>query len=183
LCTFFVGLRYLYIRYRNPTNSIQKAQIRYILTGIVVALVPIIIINAILPVLSSSDTIILYGPNAVIIMAIFMSIAIIKHRLLDIRLIVARSVAYLFTLGTVASVFVVFTFGVFAQFLGTGGLTITQQAFYIFVAISLAVSFQSLKKFFDRTTNRLFYQDSYEPQILLDGLNKVLVGNIQLKNF
>jgi signal transduction histidine kinase len=43
-----------------------------------------------------------------------------------------------------------------------------------------AVLFPILKKFFDRLTNRLFYRDAYDPQELLNTLNKVLVSTTNL---
>jgi signal transduction histidine kinase len=38
-----------------------------------------------------------------------------------------------------------------------------------------------VKKFFDRKTNQIFYQDAYDPQGFLDQLNQTLVSNIELE--
>lgn len=178
-----LGLRRLYKRYKNPKTSIlQKTQLRYIFAGFISAFVPIFVFNVIVPIVSTNDVAILFGPNAIIFLALFTSIAIIKHRLLDIRLIVARSIAYVFTLGTVTLIYTLVIFGVFSRFLSTGTLTIWQQFLYVIAAIFMAFTLQPLKHFFDRVTNRLFYRDAYDPQELFDALNKTLVSTIELDN-
>jgi len=51
---------------------------------------------------------------------------------------------------------------------------------YTILAIILAFLLQPLKRFFDRLTNRLFYQDAYDPQVFLDQFNKVIVSNVEI---
>jgi signal transduction histidine kinase len=41
--------------------------------------------------------------------------------------------------------------------------------------------FQPVKRFFDRITNRIFYQDAYDTQQFIDQLNRALVTNVELK--
>ncbi|MCA9348054.1 GAF domain-containing sensor histidine kinase [Candidatus Saccharibacteria bacterium] len=48
------------------------------------------------------------------------------------------------------------------------------------MAVVLAFSFQPLRKFFNKWTNRFFYQDAYDSQTLLDNLNNVLVSTMDL---
>jgi hypothetical protein len=49
------------------------------------------------------------------------------------------------------------------------------------MAVILSSTFQPLKRFFDRITNHLFYQDAYDPQELIDRLNKALVSSVDIK--
>ena len=177
---FAMGALYLGRESRNPnTDSTKKLQIRYILAGIIFAAIPGIIANGLLPALGFVNAV-FYGPSIVIVLAITTSVAIVRHRLLNIRLLVARSIAYLFTLLTVTSLFSLIVFGVFSRVIGTTGLSVWQQYLYVGVAILLAFTFQPLKAFFDKITNKLFYRDAYDPQQLLDSLNKVLVSTIEL---
>jgi signal transduction histidine kinase len=183
LVYFGQAIRKLYKKYKAPQTSVlQKAQLRYIFAGFITAFVPIFSLNVIAPIVGAGDVAILFGPNAVIFLALFTSIAIIKHRLLDIRLLVARSIAYIFSLGTVVIIYSLIVFGIFSSFLGTGNLAIWQQYLYVILALFLAFTYQPMKKFFDRNTNRLFYRDAYDPQQLLDELNKTLVSTIDLNS-
>src|SRR5690606_24458674 len=67
-----------------------------------------------------------------------------------------------------------------ADFLGEGKLSLAKQAYFTVAAVLLAFAFQPLKKFFDKWTNRFFYQDAYDGQALIDELNQTLVSTIEL---
>lgn len=180
LLVYFLWGFILLVRYYRKTRSgIEKAQIRYIFAGVGLTLVPAVVANAILPSLGNTQAI-LYGPNSVMILALCMTIAIVKHRFLDIRLIVARSVAYILLLVTAALVFAGLIITLPANIIGTTKPSFGRQVYYTFAAIALAFGFQPLRKFFDRATNRLFYQDAYDPQVFLDELNQIVVSNIEL---
>src|SRR5690606_291040 len=112
--------------------------------------------------------------------AAYMALAIAKHGLLNVKLIVIRSLAYILTLLTIVSGYVLVVFGVVGELFGFSDVSRSQEILYIVVTLIFGFSLSPLKRFFDRLTNRLFYQDAYDPQVLLDGLNKVLVGNIDL---
>ncbi|RTK94552.1 sensor histidine kinase [Candidatus Saccharibacteria bacterium] len=175
-----ISLKKLYRRSKSTTtSSMQKSQIQYIFTGMVVSVVPAAIANAFLPLLGYNWAV-YFGPSTFSFLVVFTTLAIVKHGLLDIRLIVARSLGYIFTLTTLVGAYVLAIFGLSSSFLGTGNLTGTQQILYIIATLIFGFSLSPLKRFFDKLTNRLFYRDAYDAQELLDKLNKVLVGNIDL---
>jgi signal transduction histidine kinase len=175
-----ISLRKLYKRSRSArATSVEKGQIQYIFAGMVIAVVPAAIANALLPLLGYNWAV-YFGPSAFSFLVVFTSLAIVKHGLLDIRLIVARSLGYILTLTTLVGVYVVAIFGLSSTVLGTGNLTGVQQLLYIIATLVFGFSLTPLKRFFDRITNRLFYRDAYDAQDLLDKLNKMLVGNINL---
>lgn len=172
-----------YIAVRS--SATHRAQIGYIFIGIVASLVPIVILNILVPIFStqSSDTAVLYGPNAIIFLAIFTTLAIVKHQFLNIRLLVARSVGYILSIVALAGLYGLITFTLINRFLFSGSsITGVQQIFYTLLAVVIAFTFPPIKRFFDKITNRIFYRDAYDPQQLLDSLNKTLVSTIELKS-
>jgi signal transduction histidine kinase len=179
LVYFSWGLVLLYKLRKKTRDPIRRAQIRLIFAGILFTLIPALVSNGILPALGYSDAA-SYGPSVVIILAICMAIAIIRHRLLDIKLIVARSVAYVLLLGSLSVVFAGLVITVPASVIGADKPSLGRQIYYTFAAIALAFGFQPLRKFFDKLTNKLFYQDAYDPQEFLEELNGVIVSNIEL---
>lgn len=106
-------------------------------------------------------------------------VAIFKHKLFDIRLLVARAVAYTLLLSTIVGLYSLVVFGIANRVLGTESV-FAQQVVPIVAAIFLVFTAPYFKRLFDRITNKFFYQDAYDPQALLDDLNKVLIGNIEL---
>ena len=166
-------------QYKRGTQ-VEKNQIRLLLIGIIVYATFAIISNVILPIIIQSWSSSRYGPIFTVPFIAITAYAMIKHGLFDIRLVVARSIAYVLTLLTISTTFVLVSFGFLSRILGTGSLSLTQQTLYIVIAVAIALSFQSIKSFFDRITRKIFYRDAYDPQTFLDQLNKVLVSTIDL---
>src|SRR5690606_1849581 len=123
------------------------------------------------------------GPLFTSVFVIAISYSIIKHKMFDIRWFVARSLGYALSIFSLGALYGLLAFNAINAFaFRSSEVTLTQQIFYTLLAVAIAFTFQPLKKFFDRITNRIFYRDAYEPQVLLDDLNKILVGNIELDN-
>ena len=106
--------------------------------------------------------------------------AIVAQRLFNIQAAVARSSAYVLTLVTLACAYVAGAFTVSSLFFGVHSVSMRVQIVYILLALVLATSFQPVKRTFDRATNKLFYQDAYDPQEFLNELNRVLVATVGL---
>lgn len=119
-------------------------------------------------------------PIAVTLFAFSIFIAILKHGLFDVKIIIARSIAYIGSLISLGLIFVTITFIVTNNILKNESHTVIQWA-YTVVALFLAFIFQPIKKFFDKVTKKLFFQDSYDIQTFLDNFNKVIVSSFDLE--
>ena len=107
--------------------------------------------------------------------------AIIKHKLFDIRAVVARSLTYILVILTVSV-----AYGIIA-FVIVGGtvfrdsrLSFSQRLFYALLAVILAFTFQSIRRFFQRATDKIFYRDKYDPQELINAVGRILTAEIRL---
>ena len=120
-------------------------------------------------------------PLSMAIMAFIIYVSIFRHHLFDVRSFIARSLGYILTFGTLIGIYVIAIFGISTSLLGASKLTTLQQLFYFAGTLVFGFTLQPLRKFFDKLTNRLFYRDAYDSQELLDKLNKILVGNIDLQ--
>ena len=85
---------YILIKKYLKSQAIEKLQIKYILIGLISSVLVGVLISAILPMFGYSQLINI-GPAASLFFIGFTAYAIIKHQLLDIRLIVAETVTYL----------------------------------------------------------------------------------------
>ena len=176
-----VGIwKLLHYSHSPGVTTVERTQVKYIAVGGLLTLIPGIITNAILPLFGNSSAV-FFGPNIVMILALFTSTAIIRHKLLDIRLLVARSLTYTMLMLTLLMVYAVVIFGITDR-LGGSSLAIFARTLLPFIAaIGLALFFHPLKRFFDRYTNRYFYQDAYDTNDLLDEFNQTLVSTIDLE--
>jgi signal transduction histidine kinase len=122
------------------------------------------------------------GPLFTNIFIATIAYSIVRHRMFDVRLLVARTLGYALSVFSLGVLYGVVAFSVLNSFLlQNDSLTLQQQITFTSLAVIIALTFRSIKKFFDRLTNRIFYRDAYDPQALLDDLNKVLVSSVDLE--
>ncbi|MEX0919662.1 MAG: histidine kinase N-terminal 7TM domain-containing protein, partial [Candidatus Saccharimonadales bacterium] len=165
------------ILFRKRKHSLRaSAQIKLIIWGSVVTVLLNLFSNFVFVALDMTQYTILFGAPTVILFVATMAYVIVRHRLFDIRLVVARSLAYALVILTLGLVYGYFVFGFVDQFFPDTGTSTLQQAFYTISAVFLVFTFQPLKRFFDKLTNRLFYQDSYDSEDVLNRLGKVFVA-------
>lgn len=179
---FFGFLAYNFFKsYRSrELNRIQKQQVLYAAIGLVLAFAWAVLTAVVIPSVTGNWEISKYGAVGGWFIVSFVSYAIVRHKLFDIRLIVARTVGYLFALTALATIYAAVIFLILAVTVGVGNINIAQSFFYVFLAVFLSFTFQPIKRFFDRFSNKLFYQDAYDPQTFLNEFNNVLVSSIEL---
>lgn len=174
-----VSVPALLVKAHTAATGKLKNQMQVILLGLTLFVVISVMTNAILPQIIHTTEIAKFAPLSVVLLASSLSYAVLKHRFLDIRLIVARSVAYVLSLASLLVMYVLVIFGVSALFSGSGSVDWGKQLAYIIPAAILAFTYSPLKRFFDRNTNKYFYRDAYDAQDFLDQLNNVLVSTIE----
>jgi signal transduction histidine kinase len=80
------------------------------------------------------------------------------------------------TLLTLAAGYIAIAFTVSSLLLDAKRVTMQVQLTYTLLALALAFGFQPVKRLFDRASTRLFYQDAYDPQELINRLSRILVA-------
>lgn len=182
LILVLVGLGILIRKYRGTKEKTEKGQLRLMLIGVAVVIIANVVSGMILLSLFEVDSAaLLLGDFALLVFSCLVAYAMVRHRLFDVRLIVARSVAYILSLGilTATTVIVVYALSAstFSELLSASSLAFI----YAVIAVVLSIAYQPLKKFFDRVTNKIFFRDAYETQALLDELNQTLVSTIDME--
>ncbi|HEX9679030.1 MAG TPA: ATP-binding protein [Candidatus Saccharimonadales bacterium] len=160
---------------------ITKRQAAMLLVSSLVLFVVVPITNFIVPIFFNNQLFFSLSPVYALAFALIIAYSIFRHKLFDIRSLVARSVAYAGLLASVAAVYAVVS-TVATSFLNYLGLPNTLGvATNVSLVFLLALSFQPLKAYFDRTTNRMFFRDAYVTQEVLDRLSSLLATEIDLK--
>ena len=119
------------------------------------------------------------GPMTSIILAFGFAYVIVKHKLFDIRPVIARTAGYLLSVATLATAYGLLVFGV-AHILFDLELSFGQQLALSIATGVAALTFHNFKRIFDKVTNSLFYRDAYDTETLFDEYNKALVSTIDL---
>lgn len=145
-------------------TRLQKVQSKIVATSLALTIGGVGINNVLLPSLTGSDRVTMYSPLFSLIFSFVTAYSIIKHRLFDIRAVVARTVTYLFTTFFVTASYVVFAFGVKRLLLPDLHVSMPQFISNMVLTVLLVLIYPSIKLHFNRITNRLFYRDAYDPQ-------------------
>lgn len=176
------GIFMLIRKYFRSKSIFDRKQIRLVAIGVSMVLLGAVFANIfLLRVLENDSWTVLIGNYTVLLFSITVGYAIIRHRLFDVRLVVVRSLGYIISIGLIFAVTAFVIFGLSNILIGQGISQSIRLWLYVLVTIILSVVYQPTKKYFDRVTNRLFYQDAYEAQGLLDELNQVLVSTVELE--
>ncbi len=167
---------------KKRASQEEKARLNTIFWGVTVMLIVNIATNTLLPLLGNLYALTNIGPLSGIFVVYALWLSIVRHRLFDMRWFIARSLTYILLLSVLASSFILGAFAVVGLFLHGNQTDInTLRWIYTLLAIGIAFIFSPLKKFFDRYTTKIFYRDSYEPQVFIDELNRALVSNVDTK--
>jgi signal transduction histidine kinase len=169
--------------YHNYVNSVQlvKLQLAYIFFGVSLTALPAVLFGAVLPAANEENYSAL-APGFVIFFFVFSGLAIMRHRLFDVRIVVSRVLAYFLSVMTLGGLYAIIAFSFFDRLLFQGqDFELNQQLTFTALAVFLSFTFQPIKRYFDKLSNRLFYRDAYDPQDFLDELNKVLVTKVDLE--
>jgi signal transduction histidine kinase len=174
-----LGIYVLLFKLRHRKDEFYKIQAKYLRRAFLISVIPSALLGVILPLFTTSDLINL-GPLFSLIFLFYAALLILKHKLFDVRPIVAKVIAYALLLATTIGFFAFFAIFVTRHTLHITNTFVSQELIPFILSITLAVLFGPAKKFFDRLTNRLFFQDAYDPQQFLDELNKTILASIDI---
>jgi signal transduction histidine kinase len=180
LIIFLAASCTLLIQRTRKSHGVIRLQYLYMLFGALPLFVFAPVTGFAMPVVFKNASLIFLSPVYTTFFVCLIGYAIVRHRLFDIKLIIARSLAYA---GTILALAVIYGFLFFGTALVVFKLHFSL-AFEVFFSVATGVAalgFQRLKTIFDKITNRLFYRDAYDPQVLFEEFNRVLVSTIDLE--
>lgn len=165
---------------RQHNSARTRSQIDFILLGICLTFGLAIVNNGIIPLLVDDW----YGVKTVSILAMFfvisVSYAIIRHKLFDMRLLAARSVAYILVLLTMGGIYSLVVFSLVDRMFTASQIDLVQRLVYMLAAMLLAFTFQPLKRFFDRVTDRVFFRSRYSLEDLVADVTNHTASTLDL---
>lgn len=168
---FFV----LFINYKKAKGE-RRLQYKFLFLSTLIAGIFGTLLNLILPFISGLGYLTHFGPIATLVLIGGIAYAIVKHRLLDIKLIILRTLTY--------SIIVLFT----AVFIvGVGVLLpqlVTDVTSQVLIGLSVSVvvvlTLDPLKRYISKTTDKLFFKARINYQALLHNLSEIINKEINL---
>ena len=173
----FVYILHLAVTNYRKSSGVRRQQIRYIIFGIggygIVAITAGVILTSIgFPHLAFLD-----GPSSLIWVG-FTFYAIAKHKLMDIRFVILRTITYSFTIIFI-SAFIVAVGVLLPQLV----IDVTSQTLLgITVAVIIVVSLEPLKKYISSRTDAIFFKARIDYPDLLQRTSRIINREIALQN-
>jgi PAS domain S-box-containing protein len=161
VCCFAASL-FILLRKLGTLTGLAKLQVRYLFAAVLLAALGATVTNLLIPLILDTSKFSPYGPLFGMLMIAIIAHAIIRHRLLDIRLVIRDGVVYVGAIIVTASAF-------FGLAEGLHHLTGFQRtAIPIFEAVVLAITvsifFGPLKDRLQIALNRYVYRRTYDYQ-------------------
>lgn len=177
----FVGAGILLIvRYRRA-KGLLKTQLGFFLTGTILMFTFLPIGNFLVPVIFKYNKLVFLSPLYAIVFTGFIAYAIVKHRLLDISLLIARAVSY--------ALFVVFVAVSLAVILYLPGriwlglyFSPREEAGIVTFTVIIALIFQFLRKRAESVSDRIFYKNKYDSTKVLYDLALIMASTLRLED-
>lgn len=177
LLACLIGAELIMLSKSRSFKGIYRLQARLFFAGFLVTGILGVLFNLFYPWFGNYRLIWL-GPlfTSAFVMAI--SYSIIKHKMFDIKAVLVRSIAYLFSLTFILGIYSALLFGAGAVFVQLDTIDFMQWVVIGTLALILAATYNSVVNLFNRVTNRLFLRDAYDTQEVLDKVSGIIVGNV-----
>lgn len=161
------------VKKSKSLKGIYKLQLKYLFFSLILTAIWIVITNVILVILGYSRMSVL-GPPSMIIFAGFTTYAIIKHLLMDIRIILQKSLVYsaLLAVCVLVYILVVYAIGLLA-----GEYTVISAGVTVVV---LVFTVPVLKRKFEKWTDKIFFKAPIDHQTALKKVNYIFSSETNL---
>lgn len=172
---------YLLFRRLQHAKGLERQQLLFITLGILL-MYGLMILTVLLPVaLFKINTFVTLTPLYTFLFLGTAAYTIIKHRFLDIRFIVARTVAFVLLLVVFGGLYSLVFFFLGSTFLNIQ-FSVDQLLFYGITILAVAFSFQPLRRVLEKLTDNIFYRDRYETSKLLYDLALIMAATLLLED-
>lgn len=180
--SYYLAALVVFWRRRRRANRVLQKHFAYIFAAYALAGVVGMVFNLFLPAFGDYH-LIWAGPLGLLVFVPIVYLAIAKYGLFDIRQTVVRTVAYIFSLLTLAGIYYLFAYIVATLFLQSevNSAAVSISPVNILLALALAFIFQPIKNFFDRITNQIFYRGRYDSGDFFARFNEVLSTTTDLR--
>src|SRR4030042_2299831 len=169
----FGGLFLLLNKYRWFTG-LKRIQTLYVLLGLSISATITLLMNLVLQNYISAD-IARFGIYGFIFIVGFTSYAILRYRLMDVRVIIRRSAVFAVLVLIITALYAILAYflsQIFTEIFGIQSLILNG----IVMAILVALGFEPLKKWLSFTTDRYLFKAPYNPQQVLGEFSEKLTS-------
>ena len=182
--TYLIGglaysLVFLYRKQRILTGA-EQLQVRYIFLGTFLAIVGGTVTNLVIPLIFHSSKFSHFGPVFTILMVSLIAHAIIRYRLMNIRVVIRRGMVYLIAIATVGAAFLAIL-AVASKLLAAGPGELPDWLELLLV-VFLAIIFNPLKDAVQTWVDRYFFREAYDYRRAVRDISRRMAETLDLQS-
>ncbi len=178
LC-FGYALYTLWIRIQS-TSGIIKLQLRYLLLGLLLAGAGGISTNLVIPLVLKTSRYSVLGPYFMLVLAFFSAHAIIRYRLMDIKVVIRKGVVYFCAIS--ASAFFFMGLAVLLSWATSYRYERIPVSTAVALAVVVAIFFQPIKGWIQDSLNRYLFREPYDYQRTVREASRTLSTILDLQS-
>ncbi|MCA9338116.1 GAF domain-containing protein [Candidatus Saccharibacteria bacterium] len=173
-----------YVFLRVPRELVQvKRQMVIIRYDVIITSIVGVLVGIVLPLAFRTSMMSLLLPIVGVLYVSFLTVAIVKHGLFDIKLAAVRSAAYTLSILCFAGIYYMVAFLVSVLIFDSQvSSDISVSPVNIGLALILSFLFQPIKHFFDRVTNKIFFKNQYKRDVFYEDLGNILTSTTDLRS-
>ncbi|HLC42762.1 MAG TPA: histidine kinase N-terminal 7TM domain-containing protein, partial [Methylomirabilota bacterium] len=168
---------WILLRKVQAARGIERLQLRYLFVGLLVPGVLATVTNLLIPLAFGTSRFSQYGPLFSFLMVAMIAHAIIRHRLMDIRVVIRKSVVYVVAFavaGTILTGLIVGSNLLFPE----SGWRLSRE---IVLGLLVAMLFHPLKSRIQHAFDRYLYRESYDYQRTIREASRVMTTMLDLQ--
>jgi PAS domain S-box-containing protein len=179
LLCFGTSFHVLWKKYET-IRGIERLRMRYLFLGTLTSVVGGITTNLIVPLVFRTSRFSWFGPAFTVFAFAFIAHAIIRHRLMNIHLVIRRSIVYLFAVTIAGSIFISLLWLLTTSPFGR------PQNLPLWAEVSLvlfiALLFHPLRRFIQTSLDRYLYREPYNYQHIIREASKTIPTLLDLQS-
>ena len=165
----------------KKVSGIEKIQLKLFLYSTILMFASILTTNLFFVLIFKTAAFINLLPLYTLIFVGFISYAIVKHRFLDINLLVTRTVSYAILVVVIAGIYSLAIY-ILGQFFFKLNLTSTEFIILTTLSILTAISFFPLRRRVEKYTDRFLFKDRYDTNEVLGNLSRIMASTLRLED-
>ncbi len=157
-----------------------RAQIAYVLLGVTLFSVVSLTTSALVPLISGTDALGSLDVFSALVLVAFTAYAMVKHRFMDVRLVVLRGAVYS---GLVIGLGILLAaVATLARAQLTSVLSVDPEVLFAVTTVVAVLAFAPIARSLERLTDRYFYRRTYDPQRLLSRLGSLMSSTLDVRD-
>jgi signal transduction histidine kinase len=168
----------LFRKFRRAAG-LERLQIQYLALGVATAAIFALLLNVVLPIFGLS-TLVSLGPFSSLFIVGTVSYAIVKHRLLDIEVIIRRSLVYSTLLAVLIGMYSLLVSILNSVFLPGTAAGAFPRVTDLIAIVLVAFTVDPLRRYIEKATDKIFFKARYNAEEIINQLSETLVSEIDL---